>query len=680
MDFSYEIIVVGGGHAGCEACLASARMGAKTLLISGNLDRIAWASCNPSIGGPGKSQIVRELDALGGEMAKNTDKTYIQIKNLNESRGTAVQALRAQIDKIEYSFEMKKTLENQKNLDLINSEVQEILLDKSGKVSGVRTDYGITYSCKSLVITTGTFLNGKILAGKWSENAGRMGDRPSNSLTNSFINFGLKVGRLKTGTPPRIAGNTIDWSKTEIQAGSETPLWFSFLNEIKNHKNNQQDIPINFPKPQLPCYLIYTNKKTHDIILSAKENLPLFDGTIQSIGPRYCPSFESKVVNFSDKPRHPFFLEPEGIHTNEIYVQGANTSVPWQIQEKFIHSIPALENAKIVRYGYAVEYDFVFPSELKSSLETKKIPGLFLAGQINGTTGYEEAAGQGLVAGINAVKFLKNEKPFIMNRTDGFIGVMIDDLITQEYREPYRMFTARSEFRLKFRQSNSDFRLSKLGFELGLINKEEFELLKEKWQIIDEKVKILKNLTLENILQKKENSSLKDSHLNINNQIAKTQFIVSEKNKKIKIENLIKEGKSFEEIFENRKDILQDISTGIISADTEIWARIFYEGYLQKEEKYAKKMLELQKIKLPENFDYDSVPSIRKEARERLKEIQPENLDQASRISGVMNADLSILSIWIQKLRLEKKEKKYNIPKKEQRNQEKKIKNERNKK
>jgi len=621
LDFSYEVIVVGGGHAGCEASLASARMGAKTLLISSNLDRIAWASCNPSIGGPGKSQIVRELDALGGEMGKNTDKTYIQIKNLNESRGSAVQALRAQIDKIEYSFEMKKTLEEQKNLDILNSEVQEILLDKSGKIAGVRTDYGISYSCKSLVITTGTFLNGRILAGKWEEKAGRMGDRPANSLTTSFINFGLKVGRLKTGTPPRIDGNSIDYSKTEIQEGSKTPLWFSFLNEIKNREEN------NFLKPQVPCHLIYTNKKTHDIILSEKENLPLFDGTIQSIGPRYCPSFEAKVVNFADKARHPFFLEPEGIHTNEVYIQGANTSVPWQIQEEFVRSIPALQNVKIIRYGYAVEYDFVFPSELKLNLETKKVAGLFLAGQINGTTGYEEAGGQGLIAGINAVKFLRNEKPFILSRTDGFIGVMIDDLITKDFREPYRMFTARSEFRLKFRQSNSDFRLSKFGFELGLISKEDFELLKEKWKIIDEKVKILKNLVIE-----KDNDQ------------------------KIKVENLIKDGKTISEIFENSQE-RETFETGIISADIEILARIFYEGYLQKEEKYAAKILETEKIKIPKNFNYDSVPSIRKEARERLNEVSPENLGQASRISGVMDADISILAIWIQKLKLEKKKK-----------------------
>jgi len=607
---------VGLGHAGSEASIVSAKLGLSVLCVSSNLDRVCWPSCNPAIGGPGKSQLVSELDAMGGEMAKNADKTYTQIKILNSSRGPAVWARRAQIDKIEYSYEMKRTLESFSNIDLLNAEATDLIISEEKserRVIGVRVDYGLEFFSNAVVLTTGTFLNGRIITGEWEKDSGRLGDFPSKGITNSLVSLGLKVGRLKTGTPPRIDRKSVDFSQTEVAPGSKKPLWLSFKNEWENRGLS------SFKREQLNCYLIYTNEETHNVIRSNLNRLPLFNGRIKSIGPRYCPSFESKVINFKDKERHPLFLEPEGRHTDELYIQGANTSVPVDVQEKFLKTIPALKDVKIIRFGYAVEYDFVFPYQLSSTLELKNVKGLFLAGQINGTTGYEEAAVQGFVAGLNAsLIYTKKKEPVIFRRNESFIGVLIDDLVTQEYKEPYRIFTARSEFRLSLRETNSTTRLSKISYNLGILSREEFEIVQKKESLIEEKQELIKS------------------------------FFVDVDGEKVSLEKKVKQGNTLKKLEEISG---LNLETGVYSVDVESFVRVYYEGYLKKEKEDSERMKEIDSIKIPKDFDYDSVPSIRNEARERLKEFKPENLGQASRIAGVMSSDISILMIYLKKFK-----------------------------
>ena len=596
MHICYDIIVVGGGHAGCEAALASARMGVRTALITINLDTTAQMSCNPAIGGLAKGQLVREIDALGGEMGKIIDETGIQFRLLNISKGSAVRSPRAQADKRLYQITMRKRLEEQENLSLRQDIVDKIVI-RDGSVLCLNGKSGTRYSANAVVITAGTFLNGLIHIGNSKTKGGRSSEPSSDKLSNSLRKLGFGLDRLKTGTPPRLNGNKINYKILQAQDGDEQPTAFSFLTkEIK--------------RPQVKCYITYTNISTHEIIRANLNRSPLYTGQVKAVGPRYCPSIEDKIVRFPGKNQHQIFLEPEGLNTSEVYCNGISTSMPCDVQEAMIRSIKGLEEAEITRYGYAIEYDFIPPTQIKLSLETKIVKNIFLAGQINGTSGYEEAAAQGIMAGINAALRVKGREPFILDRSEAYIGVLIDDLVTKGTCEPYRMFTSRAEYRLILRHDNADRRLMKYGYQFGLIKKDQWDELLEKEKIISEIIKYL---------ERKKNGV--DS-------LAKL---------------LKRPGMRFNDLLEMDNDLGAKNIPSPIQEQIEI--ELKYKGYIDRQQHQIEKFKKMEGFSLPSWFNYDDIPGLRKEARQKLERIRPVSLGQASRISGVSPADISILMV-----------------------------------
>ena len=613
----YDIIVVGGGHAGCEASLSSARLHNKTLLVTGNIKNIADMPCNPSIGGPAKGIIVREIDALGGEMANNIDHSCLQVKMLNTKKGPAVRALRAQGDKITYPKAMLETMKNQENLEIKESLVEDLIVEDN-KVKGVVLENGEKIYAKAVVLTTGTYLKAVILRGAKKTVSGPHGERPSKFLSDKLREYGFTIQRLKTGTPQRIDKNSIDYSKTSLEPGDSVPHTFSFDNT-----------PLYKVEDQVPCHLIYTTKETHKIIMDNLEKSSMYGGYVEGIGPRYCPSIEDKVVRFKDKERHQLFLEPESLYYDDIYIQGFSTSMPEEIQDLMVHSLPGLEHAKILKYAYAIEYDAIDPLQLKQSLETKILENLFTAGQINGTSGYEEAAGQGLIAGINASRKIHNQEPLILKRNEAYIGVLIDDLVTKGTKEPYRMLTSRAEYRLLLRHDNADLRLREYGHEIGLITEERYQKFVEKKTQIQELI---------NLLKENKITPTKDTNEYLTS-INSTKLLDG-----ITLYELLKRP---EITFTNIKHFIDINYSDEVVEQVEIMDK--YEGYILKANREAEKMLDLEKVKIPEDINYDNVHNLASEARQKLAQVRPTTIAQASRISGVNPADISILMVYLKK-------------------------------
>ncbi|MEG3297744.1 tRNA uridine-5-carboxymethylaminomethyl(34) synthesis enzyme MnmG [Streptococcus suis] len=616
---NYDVIVIGAGHAGVEAGLAASRMGCKTLLATINLDMVAFMPCNPSIGGSAKGIVVREIDALGGEMGRNIDKTYIQMKMLNMGKGPAVRALRAQADKAEYAAEMKRTVERQENLTLRQTMIDEILVE-DGKVIGVRTATNQKFSAKAVVVTTGTALRGEIIIGDLKYSSGPNNSLASITLADNLKELGLEIGRFKTGTPPRVNARTINYEETEIQPGDEKANHFSFLSKDEDYLQDQ-----------IPCWLTYTNATSHEIINSNLHRAPMFSGIVKGIGPRYCPSIEDKIVRFADKERHQLFLEPEGRNTDEIYVQGLSTSLPEDVQQDLIHSIKGLENAQMMRTGYAIEYDMVMPHQLRATLETKKISGLFTAGQTNGTSGYEEAAGQGIVAGINAALKVQGNPELILKRSDGYIGVMIDDLVTKGTVEPYRLLTSRAEYRLILRHDNADMRLTEIGRQVGLVDDERWQVFQIHKNQFDNEMKRLESIKLKPIKETNEK-------------------VVAMGFKPLTDALTAKE-------FMRRPDVTYADAVAFIGPAAEeldaktielIETEVKYEGYIAKALDQVEKMKRMEEKRIPADIDWDDIDSIATEARQKFKLISPETIGQASRISGVNPADISILMVYLE--------------------------------
>ncbi|HZK33764.1 MAG TPA: tRNA uridine-5-carboxymethylaminomethyl(34) synthesis enzyme MnmG [Bacillota bacterium] len=621
---SYDIIIVGGGHAGCEAALAAARMGHETLLIAMSLDSIALLACNPAIGGTSKGHLVREIDALGGEMGINTDKTYIQIRMLNTGKGPAVHSLRAQADKHKYHMSMKETLENQDHLTIREGEVERVLT-KNAIVSGVKLSTGEEYSCRAAIIAAGVYLKSRIIIGEYSKESGPNGLFPANNLSENLKDLGFPLQRFKTGTPARVDKRSIDFSRMTALDGDDTTPPFSFINQT-------------IERDQVPCYLTYTNEITHEII---KENLhrsPMYAGGIEGTGTRYCPSIEDKIVRFREKNRHQVFVEPEGLRTNEMYVQGMSTSLPMDVQQSMYRTIAGFENVVIMRPAYAIEYDCIYPEQLKLTLEARDIGGLFFAGQINGSSGYEEAAGQGLIAGINAVKYVQMEDPLILDRSQAYIGVLIDDLVTKGTNEPYRMMTSRAEYRLLLRQDNADLRLTEIGHRVGLADKQRYDRMMKRAEAVDREIKRLKQAILapteevNKILFDRGTASLK-SGISLHDLLKRPELTIKD------IQSLDKQAST-----DLPLDVLEQV--GINTK---------YEGYINKQLKQAEQFKKMERRLIPEGLDYGNISGLRLEARQKLGDQRPVSIGQASRISGVSPSDISVLMIYIEKLRREHK-------------------------
>lgn len=624
---SYDVIVVGAGHAGCEASLAAARLGCKTLLITLNLDSIAMMPCNPSIGGTAKGHLVKEIDALGGQMGITIDHTYVQLKLLNTAKGPAVHSSRAQADKQKYQRYMKHVLEQQEGLDIKQDEVIAVDVEE-GNVKGIKTRNGAYFRCRTAVLTTGTYLKSKVIIGDVMYGSGPNGLAAANELSQNLRDLGIELRRFKTGTPCRINKRSVDFSKMVIQPGDEKITPFSFLSSAGDIK-----------REQVPCYLTYTSEKTHEIIKNNLYRSPLYSGKIEGVGPRYCPSIEDKVVRFAEKPKHQLFIEPEGEDTEELYVQGMSSSLPEDVQIAMLRSIPGLEECMVMRTGYAIEYDCINPMQLKLSLELKNIDGLFFAGQINGTSGYEEAAAQGIVAGINASLKVKNKEAMILHRSDAYIGVLIDDLVTKGTKEPYRIMTSRAEYRLILRQDNADLRLTEKGYKVGLVTEERYLKYKERKKMIDEELKRIKKVffppseEVNAFLRRYESSEIK-SGVSLFELIKRTEmnyFITAQ-------------------IDRNRPKLPDDVCE-----EVEIEAK--YEGYIEKQMQQVEQFKKLEKRKIPDSLDFMSISSLRIEAKQKLSQIKPENIGQASRISGVSPADISVLLIHLEQLRRKKGEK-----------------------